>query len=654
MRSSRKQKTKPKPKLFSLKMKKSLRGVMIIVFGLFVLLLFKVFYIIQQDSERYSRSVLAQQTYVSNPLLYKRGDIKDRKGTVLATSRKVYDLVISPKTILSDGSEFESEDEKSKFLKNKEYTLSKICADFGLSRDTLMGEIGKNPESQYYVVKEKKGLSEEDVNRFNEEVEQEAKSIEEANKTKKQNDKNAVLDHVPSVVGAWFESRYQRDYPLGTSGGEVIGYTSGDTGVIGIEGYYNDELTGTNGREYGYYDSKLNLQRTIKPAIDGNTVISTIDSNVQKIIEEKIQAKNEKLNAENIAVMIMDPTNGEVLAMADDKTRDPYDPAKDLELYYPDMDLDDPNKGETFYTMGFWRGFCIGNQYEPGSTFKPFTVAAALDEKTTNPNMVYQCNAVMRVSDYDIGCANRVVHGEVTPKKALMQSCNVTLMQIAASLGRTQFHRYMNIYGFGRKTGIDLIGEIPGVLHEESKLNTVELATSSFGQTQFVTMVEMLSAFCSLINGGDYYQPHVVKEIRNAAGSVIMKNEGKVLRQTITEETSEFIKDALKDTVKEGTATPADVEGYDIGGKTGTAEKGKRDDENYIVSFIGFTPTDEPKVAIYVVIDQPDVDDQSHSTYATEFAHEIMEDVLPFLGIHRAEVKADDTENDNENDSEGM
>ena len=617
-------KSKRQYKPFTLKMKKGLVAVIFIIFAALIFLLFRIYFIIEHDSERYSRNVLAQQTYVSNPLLYKRGDIKDRNGTALAVSFKVYDLVISPKTIL-EGTSSKSEktsEEQEKDEKNKEYTIQSLCSEFGLSRDTLLGDIGKKSSSQYLVIQECKGLTEEQITPFKDKM-QEASEDSDS----------------PDIVGVWFEERYARNYPLGSCGCDVIGFVSGDNGTTGIEAYYNDDLTGSYGREYGYYDSELNLQRTVKPAIDGNNIVATIDANVQQIIEKKIADLDESMGADNIAVIIMDPNNGEVLAMAHNKTFDLNDPMN-LSLYFPDLDVSSLTEEEIAdKRMELWRNFCIANTYEPGSTFKPFTVAAALDERSTNPGIVYTCNATMQVGGYTIGCANRIVHGAVTPKKALMQSCNCALMQIVAGLGRTQFHRYMDTYGFGKKTGIDLIGEENGIIHSEDSLNVVELATSSFGQTQNVTMMQMLSAFCSLINGGSYYQPHVVKEIQNASGSVVKENTGNVLRQTVTEETSAFIRDALKDTVKEGTATPAAVEGYDIGGKTGTAEKRPIEDRNYIVSFMGFAPTDNPKMAIYVLIDKPHVDDQAHSTYATEFAHSILEDVLPFLGVHKSDKK---------------
>lgn len=604
-------------KIFSLHMKSTLMGVAVLLSLALLGLLCRVYYLQEFEGDRYSREVLAQQTYVSNPILYKRGDIVDRNGTALAVNVKVYDLIIEPQTILNDAD-------------NKEFTIATLVSEFGLDRAALEAGMAERAESKYMVIKEKKGLLDEEIAHFNE-VKKEAK--ERANSSKKG-------EKVPVIVGVWFEERYERRYPLGTTACHVVGFVSGDNGTMGIEQSYNNELTGTCGREYGYFDSELNLERTVKPATDGNTVVSSIDANVQSIVEEKIAGLSESMGAANIAVMMMDPNNGEVLAMASDKSYNLNEP-RSLTAYYTDEEIAALSESEIDGKLSeMWKNFCINYMYEPGSTFKSFTVAAAIDEKAATANSSYQCDGEIQVSDYKIGCANRIHHGIVTPRKALMESCNVALMNMAFALGSDRFYKYTSeIYGFGSKTGIDLVGEERGIIHSKDNLGMVELATSSFGQTQKVTMVQMLSGFCSLINGGNYYEPHVVKEIKSAGGSVVEKNRGRVLRQTVTKQTSDFIRNSLRDTVKEGTAKPAAVKGYDIGGKTGTGETreegGNTSKNDYIVSFIGFAPTDNPQVAIYVLIDRPNVEDQAHSTYATEFAHDIMKATFPFLGIYK-------------------
>lgn len=605
-----------KPKKFTIRMQKTLIMVMGFVVIAFIILLVRIFLIIENDSDRYTKRMLAQRTYVSNDLLYRRGDIVDRNGTTMAISVKVYDAVISPKDVIEDE-------------KNGQYTISRVAEFFGIDESELNTAIHDRPKSQYYVIEGAKNLPAEKKEEFIQMKDEAQTAYSDAKKAKTEKE-----NLPPVIVGVWFEEKYQRKYPLGTVASNIIGFTDNEQGSLGIESYYNSELSGSNGREYGYYDSELNLERTVKPAVNGNTIISSIDSNVQKKIEKKIAKYMKEPGAEHVAVMMMDPNNGEILAMASDSQFDPNNP-RDLSAYYTENEVNAMSEDEKVKALSeIWKNFCISNTYEPGSTFKPFTVAAAMDEGVININTSYNCPGEIQVGDYRIGCANRIAHGVVNPKTALMQSCNVALMNIAAALGRTQFHRYVELYGFGRTTGIDLSGEEKGIIHSEESLNTVELATSSFGQTQNVTMVQMIAAFCSLINGGKYYQPHVVKEIVNEQGGVVEKMDGRVLRQTITSKTSDFVRDALLATVQDGTAKDAAVVGYEIAGKTGTAEKRPVEEKNYIVSFMGFAPYNNPQVAIYVLIDQPHVEDQAHSTYATKFASEIMKEVFPFIGLY--------------------
>lgn len=599
-------------------MKATLTVILFALSASMIALLARVYYVSEVKGETYARRVLSQQSYVSNPILYRRGEITDRNGTALAVNVKIYNLAVSPKTILNDAD-------------NKEFTLQTIADTFQLDRTQIEAEIAAHPESQYLILK--KDMSEDEIAPF-QEIEEQAK--EKYRKKKKE-------ETVPIITGTWFEEKYKRRYPLGATACDVIGFVAGEHGAVGIESYYDNELVGSYGREYGYYNSELELQRTVKPATDGNTIISSIDSNVQAIVEKKIKKLSKSMGASNIAVIMMNPNNGEIIAMASDKVYDLNNP-DNLEAYYTKEEiaaLGDSEKSEKRNEL--WKNFCISNMYEPGSTFKTFTVAAALDEKAAAPGTTYVCEGEMQVSDRTIGCANRVQHGTITPREALMQSCNCALMRMAFSLGADSFYKYVNqVYGFGIKTGIDLAGEERGITHDRDKIGKVELATSCFGQTQSVTMIQMASAFCSLINGGYYYEPHVVREIRTTGGSLVYKNRGNMVRQTVTTQTSDYIRNWLRDTVTDGTAKPAAIEGYDIGGKTGTGETrsqdggGETSEKDYIVSFMGFAPVDEPEIAIYVLIDRPQVEDQAHSTYATEFAHDIMKETFPFLGIYNS------------------
>ena len=571
----------------------------------FIFLLVRIFLLDYNEGNRYRKAALAGQSYTNSVLGYQRGAIRDRNGTTMAVSIRRYDLILEPRT-LNNNDEMHAR------------TVDAIAAHFGVSKFTLEEIISAKPNSMYEHVEELKTLSDEVVDAFKQ---------------------KAAEDEL--IDGVWFEETYQRTYPLNDVGCNLIGFLGKDEqGTYGIEESYNEELNGMTGREYGYFDSDMNLQRTIKNAKNGNEVILTIDAHVQQVVEQQIQWFQKKSNAgpaAHVGVMLMNPKNGEVLAMASESNFDLNNP-RTLTTMYSQKEIDEMSEEEQKQNlMKMWSNFCIGSAYEPGSTFKPFTIAAALDEDIIDKDFTTDCTGVKKVSDREIHCANRDGHGVLDLKHILMESCNVGLMDIVEKLGRDNFSKYSKLYGFGQRTGIDLPGETSGLIHSKDSLNPVELATSSFGQTQTMTMVQMLSGFCSLINGGKYYQPHLVKEIRSADGDPVEKVEPLVVKTTTSENTSRMLRNYLKATVEEGTARPAAVAGYSIGGKTGTAEKRPVSEKKYLVSFIGAVPIEDPEVAIYVIVDEPNVDDQAHSTYATLFAHRILKKVLPFLGIYADE-----------------
>ena len=255
----------------------------------------------------------------------------------------------------------------------------------------------------------------------------------------------------------------------------------------------------------------------------------------------------------------------------------------------------------------------------------------------------YVCNGVLHVGDHDIHCSNRDGHGTQSLKVALENSCNVALMQIGSAIGKEQFVRYQQLFGFGQSTGIDLPGEAAGLLYSLEDMDSSTLATNAFGQNFNVTMTQLAASFCSLINGGNYYEPHVVKQIQDENGNVTENKDPVLVRHTISKETSDIIKDYMLGVVEEGTAKTAAVEGYDVGGKTGTAEKLPRGNGKYLVSFIGYAPQENPQVMVYVVIDEPNVDNQANSKLATTMASQIMTEILPYLGVEKsADAKAAD------------
>jgi len=595
--SYRRRRRRGKPKRFSRKMCITVFLVFCVCLFTFGVLLFKIYRINSKDGDRYRKEALSQQSYTNTVLNYQRGDVKDRNNTTLAVSVRKYDLVLEPRTLGKDE-------------KKKQETVDAIAKTFGVASSVVEEVIQKKPNSMYEHIDGLKELPAKKVDKFKKQIKKER------------------------LEGVWFEEVYKRNYPLKTVGASIIGFmNSNNQGTYGVEEQYNSVLNGTTGREYGYFDSNMNLQRTIKEAKDGNSVVLTIDANVQKIIEDEIaDFQKNGTGAKTIAMMVMNPKNGEILAMASNSTFDLNDPQNLASMYSEQKiaAMTDKEKNENLLSM--WSNFCVGSAYEPGSTFKPFTIAAALDENIISGKSTFQCNGVKKVADREIHCSNRNGHGMLDLRHALMESCNAALMDIGLGLGRNKFSKYNKLYGFGQRTGVDLPGETSGLIHTKEELNPVELATSSFGQTQTVTMVQMLSGFSSLINGGNYYQPHLVKEIRNSNGDVVKTIDPVVVKRTTSEDTSSKLRSYLKSTVEEGTAAPAQVKGYSIGGKTGTAEKRPVSAKKYLVSFIGCEPAEDPEVAYYVIIDEPHVKDQAHSTYATEFSSKVMKRVLPFLG----------------------
>jgi stage V sporulation protein D (sporulation-specific penicillin-binding protein) len=588
------------------KMKKfnnRMRGKLMFVFFLLIIsmvgLIARLFIINHTDGERYEKRVLSQQTYTSTVIPYQRGSILDRNKTVLAVSEKVYNVILDVHNMLGD----------TKYLGPTSKALTESFDT--ITTETIDDLIKKKPDSRYSILL--KGISYDAMVEF---------------KEKQENDKN--------IKGIWFEEDYVRKYPYKTLASDVIGFTtSGNVGNWGIEQFYNDQLNGTNGIEFGYINEELNLESTVNPAVNGNTIVSTIDANVQGIVQQHIKEFNKEFGSKNIGILIMNPNNGDILAMASNEEYDLNNP-KDLTPFYTKKQISAMTETEQLDKLNaIWRNYVISDTYEPGSTFKPFTIAAALEEAIVNKNDTYVCDGFQMVGGFKIGCSKRTGHGVVTLEEALMYSCNDALMQIVEKEGKKLFYDYQTFFGFGSKVGIDLPGETGGIIVKESNLKSAELATSGFGQTFTSTMIQIASGFSSLINGGYYYKPHVVKQIISPQGTVISNLDKELVHISTSKETSDFIRNTMLKTVEEGTASGAKVPGYKVGGKTGTAEKQPRDAKNYLVSFVGCVPTDDPQIVIYVVVDEPqNVVKQADSSIATKLASRILNDVLPFLEIY--------------------
>lgn len=673
------------------------------------------------EGEKYKKRVLSQQAYDSVTIPAKRGDIVDRNNTKMAVSQKVYNVIVDAKTLNKDeGANIES----------TITTLYSTPVEFLYTKDELRSYIRENPDSQYRVIAKKQSYEVvgEIMNRVN----------------------NPNM--YPDFKGIWLEDTYVRQYPYNSLACDVIGFVQGDNeGAYGLEEYYNSTLVGTNGREYGYLNDNENLERTLKPAQDGKTLVTSIDVNIQSIVEKNILAFNEDHRDEaregagssNTGVIIMNPNNGEILAMAsypvfnlnDPRNTDNLDIKVDLEPGQfggmkgildgeTELDLENMNdaeiaeavrkmaeveggseeaQGETektenpekpegstqtetenengnidinvggdeeaqgegstgnadpysgmTYTEAYekayedakmealnalWKNFCINSTYEPGSTMKPFTMATGLEEGILKGDESYVCNGVLTVGDHEIHCSNRLGHGTLDFSGALEQSCNIAFMKIGATIGKNVFMKYNQLFNFGLKTNIDLTGEAltNTLVFDINTMTPTDLAISSFGQGFNVTMIQMVTGFCSLINGGYYYKPHVVTKILDSAGATVETVEPRILKQTISEETSDKIRELCINVVDKGTGKSARPAGYRIGGKTGTAEKYPRGTGNYVVSFMSFAPADDPQLVCYVVIDEPNTGNQAVSKYAAVLCKDILTEVLPYMGIFQTE-----------------
>lgn len=614
--------------------RKKILALFLVVVVAFVGLACRITYINATEGEQYSRIVLSQeqQQYESRTIAARRGDITDRNGTILASSEKVYNVILDCKVVNTEVEELDG----STSQKYIEPTVKALVDVLGIDEDTIRSYLtdDSTKNSQYIVLEE--GISIDEKQKFEDYVD--TTSDEYAELSEEEQEERA------NVKGVWFEEDYVREYPLDSLACDTIGFTyDGTTADWGIEGYYSDILNGTDGREYGYFDdSGSDVEQTIIPAEDGYNVVSTIDVNVQQIIrnalenfEEEMATDDNKTNgAENIGVIVMDPNSGEILGMDSDRWYDLNNP-RDLTQFYTDSEIADMSDDEMLDALNeIWQNYCISDAYELGSVFKPVVAASALSCGAVDMETEFTCDGGEQVADKYIACES--VHGTITlSEAAIKKSCNDSMMQIASLMGEDNFLKYQNIFNFGMKTGIDLPGETSGLVFDEDTMGSVEMATSSFGQGFTATMIQEISAICAAINGGYYYQPHVVKEITDSDGNVVKTIDPVVEKRTNSEEVSAEIRQVMGEVMEsDGTGYVAKIPGYTMGGKTGTAETLPRGNNKYVLSFVNFAPLDDPQVVVYVTVDEPNTDAQETTVYAMSIARNIMVELLPYLGIY--------------------
>lgn len=580
---------------------------LLIIFGVVTLLLIfvsiKIIRINLSKGHDYSKAVYDNFKYDSRTIPARRGDITDRNGTILAYSTKVYNLILDAKVLLSDE-------------KYREPTVSALLEYFELDEKELNDFIDENvkKKEQNQTVSSYKRLllelKKEDIEPFN-----------EAMNAKKSN-----------IKGVWFEEEYVRTYPFDSLACDVLGFAnSGHSGELGIERQYNSELSGTNGRIFGYINDS-SYEPTVKNAINGNTVVTTIDYTIQNIVEQALKEFNDVIKTKSSSVVVMDPNTGEILAMADYPYFDLNNP-RDLSSVYSKEELEGLTDEETVDKMyKVWSNYCVSSIYEPGSVFKTFTIAEAIDEGLVDLKDIYTCDGEGIYNSAVIHCNGGEGHGDLTLSMALAKSCNDALMQIGMQIGAKTFSDYLRIFKFGSKTGIDLPSEENGLIKDEDMMD-VDLVTNAFGQNLNVTMVQMAANFASIINGGYYYQPHLLKEVRSESGDTIKRIEPTLVTQTISSDTSAVMREMLRAVVEYGTGGYAYIDGYSIGGKTGTSEKADRDKSEYWVSFMGFAPAEDPEVLVYVFVDAPECEQYDTSWGPQLISRNIFKKLLPYMGI---------------------
>ncbi len=649
-KKKRKRSTRPGTRRFTLSMQRKLMVMFGLIVAAFLFLSVRIFLINRDNGTEYTMQVLSQQSYTNRTIPYRRGKIMDCKGTVLADSTLVYNVIIDAKQILSEDRYLEPSLDAAETL--------------GLNKAQLRKFIQENESSQYYIAK--KNVAYQEKKDYEAWL---AEGIEQENSLGLK-DENAVFRN---VVGIWFEPGYIRTYPSGAAFADLIGFANtANVGSFGIEEYYNDILNGTEGRTYGYLDDNLNLEQTTIDAQNGSNLTLTVDSNIQNIVMkhlnkfgEKYKNKDHKGNgANNIGCIIQNVHTGEILAMGSYPgfdLSDPYDKealigmpvlsdkdeATDKYLTKKDVEALSDND-QIRYFNSLWRNYCISSHYEPGSTAKTFTVAAGLESGRVKEDDTFLCEGSLTVGGSRIRCHNVYGDGTLTVGEAVERSCNVALMKMAEQLGNDEFTKYQNVFNFGLRTGIDLADEArtSEYLYSAASMGEADLATNSFGQNFEVTMIQMITAFSSVVNGGIYYEPHVVSRITSSGGAVISTTEPRVLKKTVSEETSKKLREYLIQVVEgdNGTGKTARPAGYRIGGKTGTAETLPRGNGEYVVSFMGFAPAEDPQIAIYVVVDRPNVEKgerQADAKFATGIVRSILTEVLPYMNIYMTQPLSD-------------
>lgn len=594
----------------------------------------RVGYIIAVHGDEYRSKAEANQLYdtVLRPI---RGTIYDCNNTAMVTSASAYILCASPKAIFNYFNTRlpQRDDVLNDFTKA---VGTEIAGIVGMKRKEVVKML-RDYEKSYVRIKKK--------------VDANQRLALDTYFTKSVEYGDPVGEKKPTVRPKAFftyESDSLRLYPENDFCSTVIGVTDADgNGITGVEKYYNDTLSGKAGRivtaRNANGQSLDSSYETIFNAQPGNGIRLTIDQNIQHYLENALTTALDTTKAKGVYGIVMDVHTGAVKAMSDKPDFDLNDPRKLLDesavkelAEYEGTDKYNEKLSEKLFDQ--WNSFCVTSTYEPGSTFKIFTAAAALEEGKVDLNTTYTCSGAYQVAkDTVIHCANTSGHGTQTLTQGLMNSCNPFFISIGQKLGKDTFNKYFEAFGFTERTGIDLTGEAYPVYHPFDKMTTVDLASTSFGQSFRVSPIQMITAGCAIANGGKLMTPYIVDSVLDENGNVIQKTEPTVKRQVISEGTAATVRQMMEAVVEGGTGKNAYIEGYRVAGKTATSEKldakGGADQLLYIASFLCFAPANDPQVAVLVGVDEPPGNYRGGGVLAAPIAKEVLEATLKYMNV---------------------
>lgn len=602
-------------------------GILLLIVGLvFLILLLRIVLLQTVGFEGYREKVLSQST-TETPLPATRGTIYDRNGNVLATNVTTYRVFISPNGILKGQKALDTALEEKEIDRSEYITYTEVIADglseiLGVSRETVL----KQAAMTHYLDRTiKKEVPEED-----------AYKVRELIATYKLEDM------------IYLEATSTRYYPYQTLAAQTIGFTGADgSGLYGLELQYNAILAGVDGAYITARDSSgaempYEYEKYVA-AINGANLTTTIDTFIQAQLDEQVAAAYIESAGQNRACgLAIDVNTGAILGMSTYPSFDLNDAWTLDEASKNKLDAMglDPDSDE-YYAMQaelrqiMWSNKAVTEVYIPGSTFKPITASIALEEKAVSEKDTFSCPGYYVILGVRIRCHKTHGHGTLTFGGTLQQSCNPGLMEIGQRVGRESFYEYFKSFGYLEKTGIDFPGEGKGIFYEEDSFSLINLATASFGQNFKVSLLQHMTAISAVANGGYLVTPYLVQEIKDENGNVLYDHEPEIRRQVISRETSETICKILEEGVSgDGGAKNAYVMGYKIAAKTGTSEKiGDGDGSAYICSCLAFAPSDDAKIAVIIMVDEPTEGSLYGSTVAAPYIANFMEAVLPHLGV---------------------